>query len=641
MTGNTDAAIRTLSGSRMRFLARLEASEDQYARLRSELAGSREIVENAPLVASTLEKIQEAEHLRTVGAYEQLLTLWLRDVMGGQHEVVLKMGIERGLPSLHPYIRKESGHLEDAMHGTGGSIKNLLATGFRFIALMQSGKRPFLVLDEPDHWLRAKYIPRFMECIAQLSAELGIQVMLISHHSEELFEHALPHRLILAKNGEEESLSAQWSTTGEIPEWSPEQPGIRSLEIIGFQSHAHTVIPLSPHVTLIQGDNDIGKSAITRALRSVFYNESNDIYINHAQQSARVNVDLGPEGVLCWERHRKGKIRERYTLLDRDSGKPMRQSDGTKAPAWIQPIGIGNEDGFEIQLPHQEQTLFFLDPPASTRARMVAIGEEGGHVQRMIAIDRKDISEAKLRIKAGEKDLERLFRERHILEPLRINQPAWEGTETLSRKLDEKPAQIQQMKATLEGLNDKSGTVQILSRITGSPAPVAPRDPPDRHASELLRQWKQAHLTASQAMLSPAQIPTLPAFPERSASALLLQWKGAKNRIGLKLPETRAISIQPPVIEFGAANGLLRKWKSTFRLTRIQPGAFQPPEIIPPDALTDGMEILTAWKNVTLDLTEIHGDLDTAKQDMEQCAREIERTFPQCPTCQQPLPHAH
>ncbi|HMP60510.1 MAG TPA: hypothetical protein PKD86_14270, partial [Gemmatales bacterium] len=93
----------------------------------------------------------------------------------------LKLGIERG------------GQEEDIMKGQGGSVANVLSVALRLYAIATldpRSHRRFLVLDEPDCWLRPDLVPRLVRIVKEAAQRLGFQVLLISHHDVDLFSAA-------------------------------------------------------------------------------------------------------------------------------------------------------------------------------------------------------------------------------------------------------------------------------------------------------------------------------------------------------------------------------------------------------------------------------------------------------------------
>ena len=324
---------------------------------------------------------------------------------------------ERGLPGLSIFIEKnEQGVLEDVYNGSGGAVANILSLGLRAIALIQSKERRFLVLDEPDCWIKPEIIPEFVQVINQISEKLKIQILMISHHDEVLLNE-IPDRLLLEKQ-EDGTITCSW-TTNNIPDWKDGEEGIRSLYLENFQSHTSTFIPLGKTVTLLTGKNDLGKSTIVNALRAVFYGLGDDTNIKHFENETKVTVDFG-DTALFWERKLKGKPKEVFTLVDstRDFSRPLHRTESAReVPPWVkEETGIGLIEGFDIQLGHQKRPVFLLDESPSKKAKVLSIGDESNYVQQMINLSKEDLTYAKNIIKKGEEDLERWYKTLRIYE---------------------------------------------------------------------------------------------------------------------------------------------------------------------------------------------------------------------------------
>ena len=132
-----------------------ESNEKTRQKLLDQALAAQARLDAGDSVKGVLEAIQHQSHERAVGAYEQMLSALLADVLPGQRDVVLDLHAERGAPAMDVFIRKgDDAPLEDAWLGTGGSVTNLLSTGLRLVALMRSGRRRFLVLDESDCWIK-------------------------------------------------------------------------------------------------------------------------------------------------------------------------------------------------------------------------------------------------------------------------------------------------------------------------------------------------------------------------------------------------------------------------------------------------------------------------------------------------------
>ena len=476
--------------NRTELTARKAESSRQYARLYKQLSVLQARLGMNDQVKELLDELQKREHQRAVGTYEKLLTSLLQDVLPGYREILLDLSTSRGLPSLDFFIRKsKGGELEDIYSGTGGSVTNIISMGLRVISVIRSGKRRLLLLDEPDCWLEESVIPKFVQVINQLAEKMNIQILMVTHTKEENLDVNNKVRLEKRANG----LSATWAPTSDIPEWEDDQIGIRSIMLEDFQSHSCTYLPLAPGLTILSGQNDIGKSAIVSALRCVFLGEGNETVIAHKQNSARITVDFGPENILRWERHRTGKVLETFRHLMHD-GTILESTDGAKqVPTWVaEKFKIGLIEGLDVQLSHQKEPVFLLNQPGTLRAKALAIGGEEGFIQSMMAIDKKEIADAKATIKAGEIQMEALNRVQYALQPLTVHQEKWDAIEQLYHDNENRTQQINQLKELEKRWGNtlqKDNTLQNLEQQSLLPIPHPQLDP---ELNRLASYWEKS-----------------------------------------------------------------------------------------------------------------------------------------------------
>lgn len=672
---NPSKTLRQRAGDLGRTRAALDgahqARRERYGQLQASLAEARTITESSADVSAILAEVQKRHQDRVVGAYERLLGLFLGEVIGRGIGVTLELGIERGLPALTPYVRKgANGPLEDALYGTGGSVKNLIVAGFRFVALMRSGKRPLLVLDEPDDWLREDYIPAFMGTIADVSAKLGVQVILISHHPDSTLGDAVPHRIVLEAGGG--GVTAGWD--GEEPAWGETQEGIRSLTLGNFQAHASTHIPLSPNVTLIRGDNHIGKTAVTRALKAVFYGEVNDSFIRHGAAGTHVVADFGPEGTLRWERRRKGSPKETFHWMDTE-GNTVHHSEGAKTPAWLSKLGISNDDGFSTQLSNQDDDLFFLRRTPAERARMIAIGDDFSYIQKMIALEKSTLADARADIRSGEKELESLHRRITAYAETAGDNPAERITSLLDEGDEARNSHTAglALKTRWESTTEK---VAQLAQTRNLPEPPPIAEPPSRTPVTLAGRW--ARRLPADRMHMPAQADTQGAQPPDTRKDLELagRWNRAQNRLratgslqdgtpiniaqapganesalagrwrrarraNLRLPESRspeAVSAPP---DMRALRTLGKRWIRAGRVAHLNLGGAPDVHLMPPEGSGSARSLAGRWKKADEGSRERTQGIATAVSEAEKADRELNQSFPACPTCGQATEHTH
>lgn len=638
--------LNDLRRQRDRLMARADEADRQFTQLGEATGVAKARIEDDPEVAGVLEDLQTLEHQRAVGDYEQLLTLLLQDVLPGPRQVVLDLRTERGLPALDVYLRKgEDQPLEDALHGTGGSVTNLLSAGLRFIALMRSGLRPFLVLDEADCWIKPALAAKFAGVVQQMAEELGVQVLMISHHDDSLFEPVLPHRLRLESGAN--GLSAHWAPSAQAPEWQEDQEGLRSIELHDFQSHRHTVLPLSPGVTLLQGDNDIGKSAVAKALRSVFYAESNDTFIRHGAKSARVAIDFGPGNILAWERNRKGKVKVAYSLVDRGDGQIIHHSEGAReVPAWVEAFGIRMADDLDIQLGDQHDPVFLLNKRPSERAKALAVGDDAGHVQAMLSLSKQELNEARATVRQGEKQLETLYRIRAALAPVRESQEAWTQAESLCQQINNTRDRQRRSEQVLDAWQGARVLTENLVSLEAMQPPVLPILKSSPQADTLLWRWNDArHSLLAREALDDAATVLLPAEPlSPKLEDVAERWKRTQAQAIALSPsgEITIAQMPQPSATLAKAQDLLLRWQPAREIGRALELITTTDQIsVPAAAQPDHAQLQERWKRASEGCDQLQSILDNDLSGLAAVEQELSEAFDHCPTCLQPLPKGH
>ncbi len=169
--------------------AKAAAAEDQLRRQEKQLDDARAYLELAPKVEAALQSLGRQMFLDLIETLEQQLTLALQEVLEQPLKLKALVEYKRGGVTVEFHIERD-GHREDIMKGQGGSVVNVLSVGLRLFALSQldpAEHRPFLLLDEPDGWLRPDLVPRLVKIIHEAGSALGFQIILISHHEVEAF----------------------------------------------------------------------------------------------------------------------------------------------------------------------------------------------------------------------------------------------------------------------------------------------------------------------------------------------------------------------------------------------------------------------------------------------------------------------
>lgn len=459
---------RTIQGAlRLSALRQTLANEERPLLIKAQDATAR--LECKPDIDFFMSELQSRIHQRTIGKMETLLTGILQDVMGGDEKVAISVETKRQATSLSISVTNR-GKLEDAYYARGGSIALILSLGLRFISLSRARLRKFIVIDEADCWIKAPRIPAFVNVINLLAKEMGVQVIMVSHHPHTMFEQSVSSIVALTADEKTGALSVE-SVSGEDYHWEDDQEGVRSIHFQNFLSCADITIPLSPGVTAFIGDNDIGKSGLGLGLRSLTRGEGKDAYIRHDEKMAMVEMDLGPEGVIGWERDSKnnkgakGAKNTRYRYFLGETA--IHETDDSQVPEWMSDLGFDTSD-MDIQMGNQKNPVFLLDKPGTQQAVVLSVGKEACRLmglQELYKADIKDYTQIK---KDTEKRLIKISKDLDTLAPYADIEDELKGMQALSEEIEREDvtiAEIKRLIAKMEVFEQLSKEAHLLTEI--------------------------------------------------------------------------------------------------------------------------------------------------------------------------------
>jgi hypothetical protein len=428
-----------------------QAEEAQAKRLREDVAQAKARAGLNEEVQRIFQALQDRAHERSVGAFERLLTAILEDVLPGSGQVRLLPQLKGGAAALDLALQKGE-RLEDILEGNGGALTNVICAGLRFAALSRTANRKFLVMDEPDCWLKPERVGAFFRVVSQVSLSSRIQTVFISHHSPDKFEGLC--NLVELREGAQGEVEVG-VLQPLVSDWPDDTtPGVRAIELFDVRRHRHSRIPCYPGATALIGDNNLGKStAIVSALRAVGYGESDDTLIRHGQSECRIVAHL--EGGRRVEMSRK--IGRTPAVLYRlyqgedlvNEGRPPGRG---QVPAWVtSALGIARVDDLDIQLGSQKAPVFLLGDTASRRAQILSVGRESGHLRTLLKrYDELRVQDRET-IRQGEAALTRLaWRERALAKV----EPAAQAVQEISQRAESLLDQLEQT-ARLGGLVER------------------------------------------------------------------------------------------------------------------------------------------------------------------------------------------
>jgi AAA ATPase domain len=545
-----------LEGQRRSLSIQIEEVTQEVAQ-----AKGRELLQ--PAVVQALESLQKQEHERSVGVFGGLLSALAKDVLPNAiHPIVLDLYTAHGAPALDIDVQASEKHKEEI---TSGALKNVLSVGLRLIAIARTKQRRFLVLDEPDHWIKPQNVPQFVSVLDRIIKELGFQILMISHHPNEYFNQtAKCVGLIRTEDGGLE-------VAGDLNP-SPHQ-GISNIRLVNFEAHTDTTIPLHEGMTVLTGENNIGKSSVIRALKALCQGEThNDRVIKHTPMEeplCKVEIQVESGKWVGWRRARKLsttlKHKNRYYLRgadqtdERDFEAVEDTSDGL--PDFVvQSLNMRANGKWDVHVAAQEESVFLLNTTtkASERAKILSLGNEAEVLHGMIEKNRAQSRQDKDRIRMGERKLTDLKEKWSIFNAGLVELlPRLESLKSeelgLLKNQERERAARENVCVWEDALKAERESAEMASLLLQVPSPRKEKD--EAGLSQTIKELEWSERWSSMDVLES----DLPSIPEERDEKLL-------KRLVLRMEQLRSIeSVEVEMPEewveqdCAALNGLIQK----------------------------------------------------------------------------------
>lgn len=400
---------------------------EEKSSLITQLADHEEYLEHKDIILDVLNDAHRQLQTKTQDFIAGLLTSLVNEVMPHNNDqVVIETGIKSNKNTLEFLIQSEGGVLENIFADRGGSIQNIVSMGLRFVMLSRLQNRRILFFDESDCWLSPKYIRPFAKIMSELSVKLGVQVIYVSHHNHEAFS-GLARRIHLTKeNGVISSqikedmalVSIGGGLDGDQDESLYEGIGWRYIRLNDYRAHENTYIELSPCLNIITGDNDIGKSSVIDAIRSVVHNEGRESIIRHGANEANVEIGIEDNFTLQWSYRKRGVKKTAYNLTSDENELIETHTGSNDVPPWLNDyFAMPDFNGIDIHIASQDQPNFLIDRSVSThfRAQALSLDDDTKKVQMMMKLHAEKLKDSKREINHGQKSLAKLKNKLGIL----------------------------------------------------------------------------------------------------------------------------------------------------------------------------------------------------------------------------------
>lgn len=391
-------------------------------------------------ISSILEEFQNIAFEESINLYNQILNENSKAVIEHADSIKLVPLMSHGNQGLKILTYDKDNNELDLFKDAPGSIRNISAIILRAISVKISNLRPFLCLDEPDHWISSARTEKFFNQVGRdLCTTQGFQILVISHHPTTIFKNLDAEIISVFSKGEKHSDVLIQNETNWIDD---KQQGIRYLMLKNIAQFKNCFIPLSPGLNVLMGDNGIGKSRITRALRAICYGDedASDTIISHGQTNCEITLGLENNLKLVWSRDKKRNPKMQWSLLDENdnicnyNGERCLGSDAKNPPSWVfDVLNIKKCHDIDLQLVEQHDSLFILDKKPSERAKILNIGSVNNFPASILQTHKKQITEDKKTITDSAIELSKMSERLKILETIRNIAP---DIEKIDNELD-------------------------------------------------------------------------------------------------------------------------------------------------------------------------------------------------------------
>ena len=162
-------------------------------------------------------------------------------------------------------------------------------------------------------------------------------------------------------------------------------------------------LPIRPGFTVITGDTNNGKSAIVKALYSLFYNKHDDAKINYASTSYLIGMKDGENQVIC-KRDKKASTKTVYQV----NGNTLSKVGRNPVPEVGEALGVREvdilKDKIAINFLRQFQFPFLLDRSSSQLYDFLASSCNDSELQDVlkdIKLDLRDLADKQKRVEGA------------------------------------------------------------------------------------------------------------------------------------------------------------------------------------------------------------------------------------------------
>lgn len=300
---------------------------------------------------------------------------------------------------------------------------------------------------------------------------------------------------------------------------------LKRIELHNFMSHAHTVIELSPGLTVLTGPNNCGKSAFVSALQILAENTNGDYMVRHGAKECRVFVETADGHQIEWKRKKKTVS---YTIDGQDYHR-LRNSVPDVLPQILKlgKVKSGDSDEFDVHFGEQKSPIFLLNDRGSRAARFFASSSDASVLIEMQKLHRSKVQSAQQELKRQQAEEKQIAATMDLLAPVPDLESKLETLETTWQELSADEQQIQRLETLIQDLARSSESVKSLSRsadcLKGLPEKLEQEN--ERPLESLVQRWQVIEQELRHSQVSTSALQNLhqpPALTDEQSLAHLI-----------------------------------------------------------------------------------------------------------------------
>ena len=448
-----------------------ENLSNRIEKAKQELAYAQKYIRAKDEIEKLFDKAEYRLRGSEIDTISRILTAILNDTLyagtNDERKVGMRYAVQRNLPSLDIYI-ENNGFEESIMHGQGGAVANAVSTGLRIFTIVRAKRldktiRNFIILDESDCWIKPEFVSRFSEAISSVAEKIGMQVLYISHHDPSYL--AIDNIVHLYKDRH----GIVRTEYKDFPKGS-----ISYIRLKNFMSHLDTYIPLSQGVTLLAGENNLGKSAVAVAFRSLAYGEMRKSFVRHGTNESTIEIGVDGKRIVYTYKIKGNSTQASWQLFDENDNEILHTNQKQTPEEITNLLGIKEIEGMDVQIGDQKTPVFLINQGPSVRAKILNIGSETKHLERIMELWKEKLKTAKQKQRESEKIVSLGTSVLAQIEKLGLDERYKKLTE-LNAKIIKQKEQLDNLSSLIRQIERLSRTIKPLSEIKGLKQPKTPQ----------------------------------------------------------------------------------------------------------------------------------------------------------------------